>query len=322
MRLEFAGNQYEVAPGETVLECLERHGEHMVSSCRSGVCQCCLVRATSGSVPRAAQQGLRQALRDQGLFMPCVCRPESDLVVERSDAVQVFDSRVLSVESLSPRVIGVQLAVPDGLRFAGGQFIQLVRPTDGLMRSYSIASLPDEGLLQLHVSRQRGGIMSEWLSTAAGEAVKVRGPLGECSYVAGEPDRPLLLAGTGTGLAPLFAVLRAALHAGHAAPIHLFHGAAELRELYLWRELQELAQRYPNLHLQASVADAGQGAPGITSRPLTEQVLASGLPPGLLRAWLCGNPDFVRGLRKQLYLAGASLERIHADPFIPPAAGH
>jgi len=322
MQLEFAGKQYELGTGETVLECLERHGEQMVSSCRSGVCQCCLVRATAGAVPRAAQQGLKQSWREQGLFMPCVCRPEGDLAIERSDAVQLFSSRVESVQELSPRVMRVRLTMPEGFRFAGGQFIQLVRPADGLMRSYSIASLPGEGALQLHVSRQPGGIMSQWLPAAAGEPVQLRGPLGECSYVTSEPERPLLLAGTGTGLAPLYAVLRAALREGHAGPIHLFHGAAGIAELYLWRELQELAERHANLSLSASVAGDAAGEPGVSSRPLAEQVLSDGPSPKQLRAWLCGNPDFVRGLRKQLYLAGTPLERIHADPFIPPAAGH
>jgi len=34
---------------------------------------------------------------------------------------------------------------------------------------------------------------------------------------------------------------------------------------------------------------------------------------------LCGNPDIVRRLRKRVYLAGASLDRIHSDSFAPPA---
>jgi len=321
MQLEFEGKQLDLAAGETVLECLERHGEKMASLCRSGVCQCCLLRATSGSVPRAAQQGLKAAWRNQGVFMPCVCRPEGDLQVERCNAVTAYPSRVMSVELLTPRVMRVHLSIPEGFAFAGGQFIQLVRPADGLVRSYSIASQPDDGSLQLHVSRQIDGQMSGWLAGAVGETVEVRGPLGECSYVAGEPDRPLLLAGTGTGLAPLQAVARSALRAGHTGPVFLFHGAADIAGLYLWQELQALASSHAGLRLAASVAGDTFADARISSLPLGERVMRDGPSPGQLRAYLCGNPEFVRGLRKQLYLAGTPLDRIHADPFVPPAAG-
>ena len=55
MQLDFEGRQFELADGETVLECLERHGEQTPSLCRSGVCQCCLLKASSGELPKVAQ---------------------------------------------------------------------------------------------------------------------------------------------------------------------------------------------------------------------------------------------------------------------------
>lgn len=322
MQLEFAGKQFELAAGESVLECLERHGERVDSLCRSGVCQSCVMRADSGTVPAAAQQGLKESWREQGLFMACVCRPAGDLRVARCDVLPTHVSRVVAVELLSPRVMRVHLSMPPGFAFAGGQFIQLLRPGDGLMRSYSIASQPDDETLQLHVSKQVDGQMSGWLAGAVGETVQLRGPLGECSYVAGEPDRPLLLAGTGTGLAPLQAVMRSALRGGHTGPVYLFHGAAEQRELYLWPQLRELAARHPTLRVAGSVLDASTSTPDLSSLPLPELVMRDAPPAPQLRAYLCGNPEFVRGMRKQLYLRGTPLSRIHADPFVPPAAGH
>ena len=62
--------------------------------------------------------------------------------------------------------------------------------------------------------------MSGWLGTEArpGEAVRLQGPVGECFYVPGQPEQPLLLAGTGTGLAPLYGIVRDALAAGPHRP--------------------------------------------------------------------------------------------------------
>jgi CDP-4-dehydro-6-deoxyglucose reductase, E3 len=316
--LAFEGKEYELAAGETVLECLERNGARVASLCRNGACQTCLMRAEDGTVPAAAQQGLKQTWRAQGWFLPCVCRPTTDLKLTRCDGAREYGARVTAVEQLAPRVLRVLLTRPPDLAYEAGQFIQLSRPADGLMRPYSLASTPDEEHLELHVALLADGRMSGWLANAVDEQVTLRGPYGECFYVREEASRPLLLAGTGTGLAPLYGVLRAALAAGHQAAVRLLHGASDRHGLYLWEPLRQLAERHPQLALAASVRDGADHA-GISNRPLQELVADSGVPLADARIYLCGNPDFVRGMRKQLYLAGASLARIHADAFLPPA---
>lgn len=318
MRLGFEGRDYELADGETVLDCLDRHGAGVPSYCRNGVCQTCLVRAEAGEIPAAAQQGLKETWRAQGWFLACMCRPRGDLQVARCDGARVLDSQVLEVQSLSAQVLRVTLARPTGFQYAAGQFIQLARPGDGLMRPYSLASTPDESTLELHVAQQPQGRMSGWLAGARGESVQLRGPFGECFYVQEPVPRPLLLVGTGTGLAPLYGVLRTALAAGHAAHIQVLHGAIEASGLYLWDELRRLEALHPQLRCAGSVL-RGTLVPGVECKPLPEMVAQCAVPLKEARIYLCGNPDFVRSQRKNLYLAGATLARIHADPFLPPA---
>lgn len=318
MKLAFEGQEHELAAGETVLECLERNGAQVASLCRNGACQTCLLRAEEGSIPAAAQQGLKETWRAQGWFLPCVCRPTTDLKLARCDGAAEHLAQVVGVQQLAPRVLRVRLTRPAGFDYQAGQFIQLSRPSDGLVRAYSLASTPEEELLELHVAQLADGRMSGWLAGATGEKVALRGPYGECFYVREDTPRPLLLAGTGTGLAPLYGVLRAALAAGHPAMVRLLHGAADRAGLYLWEALRELAGRHPQLQLAGSVREGADEA-AISDRPLQELVAGSGVPLADARIYLCGNPDFVRGMRKQLYLAGASLARIHADAFLPPA---
>jgi NAD(P)H-flavin reductase/ferredoxin len=318
MRLVFEDREYELAAGETVLECLDRHAAGVASYCRNGVCQTCLLRAEEGAIPAVAQQGLKDAWRAQGWFMPCVCRPETAMRVARCSGMHEYTTRIRTVEPLSARVLRVRLERPPGFDYQAGQFIQLVRPADGLMRPYSVASTPDEELLELHVAVVPGGRMSQWLAEAGQAEVRLRGPYGECFYVQEETARPLLLAGTGTGLAPLYGVLRAALRAGHSAAVRLLHGAADREGLYLWDSLRALAASHPQLALTGSIPAGGAEA-DIGDRPLQELVAQSGLPLAEARFYLCGNPQFVRSTRRQLYLAGAALGRIHADPFLPAA---
>src|SRR5690606_28978922 len=125
---------------------------------RRGVCQACLVKARRGDVPPAAQRGLKDGLRLQSLFLACLCQPEGDLELERHGDAQPFPTRVERVERLSEQVLRVLLTAPEGLRYQAGQFVQLTR-SDGLMRPYSIASLPG-GPIELHVARLPGGAMS------------------------------------------------------------------------------------------------------------------------------------------------------------------
>ncbi|HKO49798.1 MAG TPA: 2Fe-2S iron-sulfur cluster binding domain-containing protein [Polyangiaceae bacterium] len=322
--LRFEGSDYPIEDGESVLDCLLRHGQQVNSLCRSGACQSCLLQATSGEVPAAAQLGLKDAWKQQGFLLSCVCRPRADLVLERCDAAASHPSLVNRVTLLAPGVIGVRLARPPGFDFRAGQFVQLSRPGDGLMRPYSIASTPSDDELELHVALLADGQMSGWLCEAVGQNVTLRGPFGECFYQEGEPDRPLVLAGTGTGLAPLLGVLRTAAQHGHRGEISLFHGSPQPSGIYLRAELEALTESLPGLRLFGSLLSGPESELGVQGlwqlelAPLDQSVFSRYPKLDAHRLFVCGQPKLVQSLRKRAYLAGASLSRIHCDAFAGP----
>jgi CDP-4-dehydro-6-deoxyglucose reductase, E3 len=322
--LQFEGKDYPLEAGESVLDCLLRHGQQVNSLCRSGACQSCLLKTSPGSVPAAAQVGLKDAWKQQGYFLACVCRPQGDLAIERCNAAASYHSTVKGITALAPNVIGVQLARPPGFEFRAGQFVQLSRPSDGLMRPYSIASLPSEDEIELHVALLPNGQMSGWLREAVGQSVSLCGPFGECFYQEGEPDRPLVLAGTGTGLSPLLGVLRSAAQHGHRAEISLFHGSPQLSGIYLRPELEALTDALPNLRLFGSLLSGSpdqlgtQGLWQVEVAPLDQVILSRYPKLAAHRLFVCGQPSVVQLLRKRAYLAGASLSRIHSDAFAAP----
>lgn len=328
MAIVFEGQRFELLPGETVLDGIERQGLSVPSLCRRGVCQTCLLEAKRGAVPPASQRGLRDSSRRRSLFLACVCTPLEDLEIARCGTSPRFGSRVEAVEYLSPGVLRVIIGAPPGLSYEAGQFVHLERPRDGLMRPYSVASLPSTGHLELHVALLAGGAMSGWLREAKGEEVALRGPFGGCFYIADEPERPLLLAGTGTGLAPLLGVVRAALAAGHRGPIRLYHGSVSRAGLYSWEELRSLLAASSRLSVTGSLLEGPADPPGTSGdarcqmrvAPLDELVLSDASRSDQDRVYLCGHPDLVRKLEKKLYLAGVPLDRIHCDPFVAPAA--
>lgn len=315
--------KYALEDGESVLECLERNGESIPNSCRSGVCHSCLMRRVSGDLPPASQKGIRPAQQAQGLFLSCACYPETDLaVVGAADAVGRVPATFVRREPLNHRVLRIVLETAAPLEYFPGQFVNFARP-DGLVRSFSLASVPalDEHL-EFHVALVPDGRMSGWLhrDAAPGDTLELLGPLGNCFYTPGAPEQPLFLLGTGTGLAPLYAIVRDALHQEHTGPIHLFHGSLATRDLYLTEALRELADRHGNFTYHACVRNEN-GAEWMRQGDVDAIALETVPKLAGWKVFLCGNPDLVKRLQRKTFLAGASMRDIHADAFLPAAGG-
>jgi NAD(P)H-flavin reductase/ferredoxin len=306
-----------LAESESALDGLLRAGVAVPHACRAGACQSCLVRAADGTPPPASQVGLKDSLKSQGYFLACRCVPTGDLTVSLAgDAVGRAGTRVLAVDRLTPDVARVRLQALEPFEFRPGQFVNVARP-DGLARPYSIASLPGEPI-ELHVRKVPGGQFSGWLydECRPGDTLELRGPIGECFYTPGKPDQPIALIGTGTGLAPLYAVARDALAQGHTGPIRLYHGGLTRSALYYEQTLRDLANQFANFSYHACVAEGVAGSGDVRVGDL-EQIVRGDVPGfGGWRAFLCGNPAMVNGLRKKIFLAGAAMKDIHSDAFI------
>lgn len=293
-----------------------------------------MLRATAGEPGAAAQDQVKDTLRVQGYFLACASRPDSDLTVAlaRDDDVSV-PARLGPVAQAGPGVLRVQLEPEEPLAFRAGQFVTLQR-RDGLARSYSIANLPPRQPgtgahpIELHVRVRRGGAMSGWLASApAGTPLRILGPAGHCFYLPGRPEQPLVLAGTGTGIAPLAAVARDAIATGHTGPISIVHGAASPDGLYLDDELRELAAVQPTVRYRGcvlsgqlagahtgDVVDAAIAEMAATAEAGAARAGAAGATP---RGFLCGGSGSVRRMRKAMFLAGLPLREIFADEFLP-----
>jgi NAD(P)H-flavin reductase len=302
---------------ESVLDALLRNGVEVPFSCKSGVCQTCLMRCTQGKVPEVAQQELKPNLRRQGYFLPCQCIPQGNMRVELPESQQLYvPAELIDKTFLSPTVVRLRLRTAIPLYYHAGQFVNLKRG-DGLIRSYSLASLPSEDdFLELHVKRMPDGVMSNWLADEfnIGDSIEIDGPLGECFYSDDMQGQPVLLVGTGTGLAPLIGVIRDALHHAHHGPIHLYHGAFSNDELYLDKQLQALVKATDNL-TYTSCLTGEMAAEDVEKGRACDVSLADNPRLAGWQVFLCGAPSMVKSMQQRAYLAGANLRDIHVDPF-------
>jgi len=315
--INFEGQDFICEENETVLECMTRNGMLIPSSCQSGACQTCMIRALEGTPPAEAQNGLKDTLKQQNYFLACICKPTEDMTIGLSEVAPRHTVKLIGKDALNESVVRLRLQKPDGFSYKSGQFINLMRTSDDLTRSYSLASTPEEDFLELHIKHVPDGKMSGWIfdSLQVGDEVAFFGPAGDCFYVPGSPEQPLLLVGTGTGLAPLYGILRDVLSQQHSGSIHLFHASLAAPGLYLEQKLRDLAAEnshftYTPCVLHGDVPEGGQQG-NIADIPAAELGSLSGY-----RVFLCGDPPIVNALRQKVFLAGASMQDIFSDPFV------
>jgi NAD(P)H-flavin reductase/ferredoxin len=315
--ITYQGKAYPCESDETVLDTLRRHGIEVPYSCCAGSCHTCMLHCLQGDVSERSQADLKPAQKGLKYFLACQCVPEQDLVVALPDDEDVYVSaRLVEKAQLSPTVWRLRLETAVPIYYHAGQFLNLKNEA-GWVRSYSLASLPAEDeSLELQVRCMPEGQMSHWLINdfSVGMHIEIEGPNGHCIYTEGEPERPLLMIGTGTGLAPLIGILRDALHQGHQGQIHLYHGARSADELYLHETLSAIAQQHENVHYHACVSGNGV-AEGMQAGRAADIALAEHPDLKGWRLFLCGAPEMVKQTRMKAYLAGAAMPDISADAF-------
>lgn len=319
--IKFYEQEVKLNEQETVLDGLLRHGLQIPNGCRAGACQACLLQAHSGTVPPKAQVGLKNTFKARDYFLSCQCVPTAPLEVTFANEAQTkISSTVLDVRKIAPQILRIRLAKKLDAR--AGQFLNLWHENNGkpLVRSYSIASVPDvEDFFELHVKIIPGGQFSSWGEEhlKSGDSLTIQGPLGECFYTVDDLQKPLLLAGTGTGLAPLYGIIRDALIQGHTGPVNLLIAARRADQFYLREELAELQQRYLQLHVRFLCQTAADD-PDIRENCDIYQYVKEQFPSTKgFRVYLCGGDSFVRKMKKQLFLSGTAMADIHADAFLP-----
>jgi ferredoxin-NADP reductase/ferredoxin/truncated hemoglobin YjbI len=314
--INYQGREYFCRSGENVLDAMLRNGVSVPFSCRNGVCHVCVQRCMLGELPAVAQNGLSQELRDQGYFKACQCEPLGDMLI--APPVDLFAvTRVHSLEMLSDSVGKILLEPLQTTRYRAGQFINLRRP-DGLIRSYSLASLPEQDyFLEIQVERKLNGEMSNWLldTLSEGDAVEMQQPEGDCYYQDNTVAHPMLLIATGTGLSPLVGILRDALHHSHQGQIYLYHGGRTPDRFYLHDVLRQLEAKHDNFHYYPCLSgDVTSTGDYLTGR--ADDIAFAQHPD--LRDWqiyLAGLTAMVDSARILAVEHGATPDAIHADAF-------
>ena len=213
--------------------------------------------------------------------------------------------------------------------FKPGQYVSLGIGDGGqlIQRPYSIVSLRDGGTrVELFIRRLPDGRFSNLLWRQELGARLVVGPAKGLFTLDLDDRRPRVLIGTGTGVAPLVAMLDAADARADHTPTVLLHGASFADELVYGTRVSTWLARGVSLDYRATVSrpDAARNVRwnGRTGRVESQLRALLGewrwLRAGGSAAYLCGNPDMVTACTDVLRGAGFAPADIHAELFHPP----
>ena len=330
-----SGRQFDCAPQQTILKAGLNVGAGLPFSCRSGVCRSCRGRVVMGQVnPGNVHPAyLDEQERAQGYAHLCQARPLSDCTIEvdeydtsLSHPVQHLPVRVMSIDRVAPDVIVVTLGLPpnEPLRFHAGQYLDIVLDQD-LRRSYSIANAPAaDGVrqIQLHLRHMRGGIFTDraFSTLKPREMLRIEAPLGQF-FLDGKSDKPVILLASGTGFAPIKAMVEQSITQNSSRPMHIYWGGRKRTDLYLNELAGQWARDHAHIRYTPVLSNATtecdwQGRDGFVHRAVMQDY------PSLEnhQVYACGAPVMIDAARRDFIADRQLPEReFHADAFVSEA---
>jgi ferredoxin-NADP reductase len=248
-----------------------------------------------------------------------------------------FEARLAKAQTLTPSVRELVFERVDGaaMSFVPGQWVSTTLVTgEGpviapglaadpeMKRSYSIASAPDGSpRFEIAVTRVQGGPGSALLhALQPGAVLHFVGPQGFFTRPAGTSELPALMVATGTGVAPMRSMLRAAVSQGARSNIWLLLGVRREEEILYEEEFRALARGHSFFRFEPTLSQPRgpwQGRRGYVQthvRELWSELLARG--DGLPHAYVCGLERMVGSVRDLLRKEmGLPRQQVHSERY-------
>ncbi|MBB2930322.1 2Fe-2S iron-sulfur cluster-binding protein [Paraburkholderia silvatlantica] len=317
------GERFEARADESLLQAATSAGIAIPHDCQLGGCGTCRVKVVSGTHEyEEFPFGISQEEADAGFMLACQARASSDMVIAAvhvggdASAPAEIEARVVDVSQLGPDVRRLAIELPEQVKltFNPGQYMNVLLG-DGERRSFSMASATAGPVLDFHIRRVPGGRFTDNMlsSLKAGDRLDVELPLGSFRFHA-EDYRPLLMVVTGTGLAPVKAILESLMDDPDCPPVWLYWGARTEADLYLHDEIQQWGARLYEFQYVPVLSRPGNGWAGRQGY-VQHAVCEDFADLSEHSVYLCGSPAMINDARRHFLEKGASINHLYADSF-------
>ena len=334
-----SGRSFQSQGDETILAAAIRSGVGLPYGCKDGACGSCKCKKLSGSVAHANHQAKALSADEEaaGFVLTCCARPLSDVVLESRQVtdesaypIKKMPVRVSTLEKKSHDVMQVRLQLPaaDTFRYHAGQYIEFIL-RDGARRAYSMANAPHTQTtaagVELHIRHLPGGKFTDHVFGAMKEKeiLRVEGPFGSF-FLREDSDKPIVLLASGTGFAPVKALIEHLQFKAITRPVVLYWGGRRPGDLYMHDWVQARLAEMPQLRYVPVVSNALPEDNWTGRTGFVHQAVLDDLPDlSGHQVYACGAPIVVDSARAQ-YTAQAGLpeDQFFADAFTTEADKH
>lgn len=331
-----SGRNFSANADEPILAAAIRQGIGLPYGCKDGACGSCKCRMLEGTVVHGPHQSKALSAEEEanGLILTCCGVPQTDVVIESRQVtdesafpIKKMPSRVSSMVRMSHDVMVIRLQLPagDALKYHAGQYVEFLL-RDGDRRSYSMANAPHTQLetpgVELHLRHLAGGKFTDHVFGAMKEKeiLRIEGPYGSF-FLREDSEKPIVLLASGTGFAPIKALIEHMQYKNITRPAVLYWGGRRPSDLYMtdWM-LAKVAEmphlRYVPVISNARPEDAWTGRTGLVHRAVLEDMADL----SAYQVYACGAPIVVESARTDYSaLAGLPPEEFFADAFTTAA---
>ena len=334
--LKPAERSFTVERDERILAAAIRQGIGLPYGCRDGACGSCKSRLLEGRVIHGAhqQKALSAAEEEAGWVLTCCATPQTDCVIEARSvpgagefAILKLPTRVLAIERPAPDVAVLRMQLPSNqnLQYRAGQYVEFIL-RDSARRSYSMANAPHllgtPPCIELHIRHMPGGKFTDQVFSTLKERdiLRIEGPYGSF-FLREESAKPLVLLASGTGFAPIKALIEHMELKAVDRPAVLYWGCRSRADLYLHDWAVAAAARLPKLRYvpvlsEPRADDAWSGRTGFV-----HQAVMADLPDlSGHQVYACGAPVMVDAARHDFTArCGLPEDEFFADSFTSAA---
>ncbi len=334
-----SGVSFTVERDEPILVAAIRQGVGLPYGCRDGACGSCKCKLIEGRVIHGTHQAkaLSPAEEEAGYTLTCRAAPQTDVILEARTvagagdfAVRKMPCRVTTLTKPTHDVAVLQLQLPanDALQYRAGQYIEFVL-RDGHRRSYSMANAPgmqgDKPGIELHIRHMPGGVFTDHVFGAMKEKeiLRLEGPFGSF-FLREDSAKPVVLLASGTGLAPVKAIIEHMRFKAITRPAVLYWGCRSKVDLYMNDWCAEAARTMPNLRYvpvlsEPQAQDAWAGRTGFVH----QAVMADWPDLSGHQVYACGAPIMVDSAQRDFVAhCNLPLDEFYADSFTSEADKH
>ena len=295
---------------QSLLSAALSQGINLPHACQNGVCGQCVATLRSGSVkPVDNTNALALTENDvqAGKILLCCCQADSDVTLDmpsfagtKNQHIRTMPAKITDL-NIDHEVAIMRLALPKAPPFVfyAGQYVDFLLKEGN--RSYSIASNPEQTQqLEFHIKRRENGLFSSQLFDGrlkVGSIIRLRGAMG--SFTLNTNNKPLILVATGTGYAPIKAILHQLVNEQSTRAIHFYYGNRYTNDFYDDAALKDLLAKLPNAQYTPVLSrpDATwQGKKGY----VTEHILADYADLSAYEVYACGLPEMVLSCKTAL----------------------